>query len=557
MIIFYQLAKKMLKTLNKQIYLQQPQVFDTPFITPADEIVEANYLNKKRPILFDNLAFANSLTVFPRNKTISKYEVPIQFNKNEEDYKIFNTPKIKHLNSYGILGTNKIYQNQNFRQNILKNQNYFSNPTNNITLNTNGITNLNTQPLINPVNNITVPNVVNAINKVNDIQPTQTVMTTVKPPTLFNGVNPNQNIIPTVPSINYGNNLENLIPNPNIINTVKAPTYINNIMNNNNFNNQLQYQNNITSINLLTSNNKGNYPILNQNNIAPVNNLIEPGERFNLSEFKIVNEIGKGTFGEIYKVIWKLNNKFYALKREVLKDMEVVKVRQFRNKTIQNFIRSTNSKGVVNIYSFFCIPKRNVYHNYELMELCERDFEQEIKVRAEYGNYYTEVELFNVMLQLIKTLSLLQKNHITHRDIKPQNILISHGIYKLCDFGDVRLMQREGIVVQRVRGSELYMSPILFNGLRAKVMHVRHNTYKSDVFSLGMCFLLAACLSYNGCVDIRELNDMKQKEIILNKHLSSRYSQKCISILLLMLQTEEINRPDFILLESAIKEYGL
>ena len=544
----------MLKIPNKQLYLQQPQIFDTPFITPADEIVETNYLTKKRPTLFDNLAFANSSTVFSRNKTTNKYEVPIQYNKNEENYNIFNIPKIKHLNSYGILDTHKIYQNKNFRQNILKNQNYFSNPTNNISLNTNGITNLNAQPLINPVNNITVPNVVNTINKVNDLQPTQTIITTVKPPTLFNGVNPSQNIIANVPSVNYGNNLENLIPNPNIISTFKTPTNINNI---NNFNNQLQYQNNVTNINLLTNNNKGNYPILNQNNIVPVNNLIEPGERFNLSEFQIVNEIGKGTFGEIYKVVWKLNNKFYALKREILKDMEIVKVRQFRNKTIQNFIRSTNCKGVVNIYSFFCIPKRNVYNNYELMELCERDFEQEIKVRAEYGNYYTEIELYNVMHQLITTLSLLQKNHITHRDIKPQNILISHGIYKLCDFGDVRLMQREGIVVQRVRGSELYMSPILFNGLRAKVMHVRHNTYKSDVFSLGMCFLLAACLSYNGCVEIRELNDMKQKEIILNKHLSSRYSQKCISILLLMLQTEEINRPDFILLESAMKEYGL
>ena len=540
----------MLKIPNKQLYLQQPQIFDTPFITPADEIVETNYLTKKRPTLFDNLAFANSSTVFSRNKTTNKYEVPIQYNKNEENYNIFNIPKIKHLNSYGILDTHKIYQNKNFRQNILKNQNYFSNPTNNISLNTNGITNLNAKPLINPVNNITVPNVVNTINKVNDLQPTQTIITTVKPPTLFNGVNPSQNIIANVPSVNYGNNLENLIPNPNIISTFKTPTNINNI-------NQLQYQNNVTNINLLTNNNKGNYPILNQNNIVPVNNLIEPGERFNLSEFQIVNEIGKGTFGEIYKVVWKLNNKFYALKREILKDMEIVKVRQFRNKTIQNFIRSTNCKGVVNIYSFFCIPKRNVYNNYELMELCERDFEQEIKVRAEYGNYYTEIELYNVMHQLITTLSLLQKNHITHRDIKPQNILISHGIYKLCDFGDVRLMQREGIVVQRVRGSELYMSPILFNGLRAKVMHVRHNTYKSDVFSLGMCFLLAACLSYNGCVEIRELNDMKQKEIILNKHLSSRYSQKCISILLLMLQTEEINRPDFILLESAMKEYGL
>ncbi len=36
----------------------------------------------------------------------------------------------------------------------------------------------------------------------------------------------------------------------------------------------------------------------------------DPGEIFNLSEFKIVSEIGKGTFGEIFKVLWTLNNKF-------------------------------------------------------------------------------------------------------------------------------------------------------------------------------------------------------------------------------------------------------
>ena len=191
------------------------------------------------------------------------------------------------------------------------------------------------------------------------------------------------------------------------------------------------------------------------------------------------------------------------------------------------------------------------------MELCERDFAHEIKARAQFQRFYTETELYNVMFQLISTLSFLQKSHITHRDIKPQNILISNGIYKLCDFGDIRLMEREGIVIQRVRGSELYMSPILFNGLRARVIHVRHNTYKSDVFSLGMCFLLAACLSFDCLVQIRELSDMTQIQMILYKYLSARYSQKCINILLLMVQTEEFNRPDFISLESAIKEYGL
>ena len=133
--------------------------------------------------------------------------------------------------------------------------------------------------------------------------------------------------------------------------------------------------------------------------------------------------------------------------------------------------------------------------------------------------------------------------------------MISNGIYKLCDFGDIRVMQREGIVVQRVRGSELYMSPILFNGLRAKVLQVRHNTYKSDVFSLGMCFLLASCLSFDGCVEIREVSDMNQKLFILNKYIGRRYSPNLIKILHSMLQTEEINRPDFILLETALRQH--
>ena len=191
------------------------------------------------------------------------------------------------------------------------------------------------------------------------------------------------------------------------------------------------------------------------------------------------------------------------------------------------------------------------------MELCEGDFEQEIKLRSNFGSYYSEGELDNIIKQLISTLSFLQKRHITHRDIKPQNILISNGKYKLCDFGDIRVMQRDGLVIQRIRGSELYMSPILFNALRRGLQQVEHNTYKSDVFSLGMCLFYAACLSFDGPVEIREINDMNMKMQILNKYLSARYSQKLIRIFYLMLLTEESDRPDFIQLENAILKYGL
>ena len=188
------------------------------------------------------------------------------------------------------------------------------------------------------------------------------------------------------------------------------------------------------------------------------------------------------------------------------------------------------------------------------MEKAERDWDQEINVRSQYNLYYKESELLNIMNQLVSTLSLLQKNHITHRDIKPQNILIINGKYKLCDFGEIRVLKRNGLIVQRVRGSELYMSPILFKGLHSKLPQVKHNSYKSDVFSLGMCFFFASSMTYAGVDSIRELADISKIKEILFQYLSNRYSEKCILLILLMLEINEEKRPDFIELENKLKE---
>mgnify|MGYP002626415901 FL=1 len=159
------------------------------------------------------------------------------------------------------------------------------------------------------------------------------------------------------------------------------------------------------------------------------------------------------------------------------------------------------------------------------------------------------------MTQLIKTLSLLQKSHITHRDIKPQNILVLNGIYKLCDFGEIRVLKRDGLIVQRVRGSELYMSPIIFKGLHQSQIQVKHNTYKSDVFSLGMCLFYAATLTYGGVDTIRELNDMDKIKEILFQYMGYRYSLKLISFILSMLEINENKRLNFIELEDKLQKF--
>ena len=286
-----------------------------------------------------------------------------------------------------------------------------------------------------------------------------------------------------------------------------------------------------------------------------INNMVttineEPKGDLNLTEFTKINQIGKGTFGKIYAVKWKKNGKKYALKKETFKDQEFYKKRNEIKKIINSFLEKTQSNGVIKIYANLLRKNMDEYNYYELMEIGERDWDQEIIIRRKKEQYYTEPELFNIANQLINTLSLMQKNHITHRDIKHQNILVVNGNYKLCDFGEIRSMKGNGVVVQRIRGSELFMSPILFYGLRANLIQVKHNTYKSDVFSLGMCLLYAATMHFDGTDEIRELIDMNKIKIILEKYLKERYSDKFINLLLKMLETNEDLRPDFEQLEK-------
>ena len=291
----------------------------------------------------------------------------------------------------------------------------------------------------------------------------------------------------------------------------------------------------------------------NKNNKIIVND--EPKGDLNLSEFDKLNQIGKGTFGKIFAVKWKKNGKKYALKMETFTDPEFLEKRKGIVKIINDFLQKTKSNGVIKIFSNLFEKNKKEYNYYELMEIGDRDWEQEINLRRSKGLYYSEIELFNIAKQLIRTLSLLQKNHITHRDIKHQNILVINGTYKLCDFGEIRIMKGNGLVVQRIRGSELFMSPILFYGLRANLIQVKHNTYKSDVFSLGMCLLYAATMHFDGTDEIREMVDMKKIKITLEKYLKDRYSNEFISLLCLMLETNEDLRPDFEHLEKKLNNF--
>ena len=315
---------------------------------------------------------------------------------------------------------------------------------------------------------------------------------------------------------------------------------------------------NIITLNNLKNNNNNNTQnnTNNNSNIIPnnyTNVCIEPSNNFIPEEFIFLQQIGEGSFGKIYSTQWIRNKNKYAMKKIYIDNLNEIQRIKEKISIMQQFRQKTNYNGVIKVYGdIYRKTYENTYEYYILMELAQSDWYKEIKNRMQYLQYYSEYELLQIINQLIYTFALLQKNHISHRDIKPQNILIINNIYKICDFGEARILKGNGLLVQTIRGSELYMSPILFYALNNGLTQIIHNTFKSDVFSLGMCFLLSGSLKNQSLYELRETNNMNVVTNVVNKYLGGIYSSKIIKIILLMLQIEEKLRPDFIQLEQEI-----
>ena len=203
---------------------------------------------------------------------------------------------------------------------------------------------------------------------------------------------------------------------------------------------------------------------------------------------------------------------------------------------------------------------KTTYVVYVLMEVGLTDWEKEIKKYNDKHIEYTENELINIIKQLTSVLAFLQKKNISHRDIKPQNILVfKNKIYKIADFGEAKQIDNisKSIVVNSLRGTELYMSPLLFNGLRTGQVDIKHNVFKSDVYSFGLCILYAAVTSNKPLYETRKFVEMSSIKKYINKLLKNKYSNKFIQLLCTMIEIHEKNRPDFIELENIMKNWKI
>ena len=265
---------------------------------------------------------------------------------------------------------------------------------------------------------------------------------------------------------------------------------------------------------------------------------------FNIDDYVFNEKLGEGGYAVIFSVFKKDDEeqKQYALKKIIAKTLTEIDKFTKEFEIMHNCIH----ENIMKIYGI-CIRilDQTTYVLYVLMELSERDWDKDIKSHIAKKKYYSEKKLINILRQLTSALLFMKQNYkISHRDIKPQNVLLFNGIYKLADFGEAK-KANENSEMNTLRGTELFMSPVLYSGLKHDKNDVNHDPFKSDVFSLGFCFLYAASLNFDLLYKVRNIYNSNIMNKILEENLNNKYSNIFITIISKMLDTDESERFNF------------
>ena len=212
-------------------------------------------------------------------------------------------------------------------------------------------------------------------------------------------------------------------------------------------------------------------------------------------EWKIIEKIGEGSFGKVYKAQRTERGKsFYSAIKIINIPGSQSELNSVRSETgddqaarqyFQNLVEECIQE--VSTMEYF---RGNSYivsvEDFKVMEYLDA-IGWEISIRMEYLTSFmdccaekqlTENEVIQLGLDLSKALEYCRKLNIIHRDIKPENIFVSRfGDFKLGDFGIARELERTMSGFSK-KGTYSYMAPEMYKGEK----------YDSgvDIYSLGI-----------------------------------------------------------------------
>lgn len=225
--------------------------------------------------------------------------------------------------------------------------------------------------------------------------------------------------------------------------------------------------------------------------------------------YEVLEKIGTGGMSDVYKAKDHKLNRFVAvkiLKQEFSENDNFVSKFRVEAQAAAGLMHP----NIVNVYDVG--DENGVY--YIVMELVEGIT---LKKYIEKKSRLTVKEAVSIAIQVAMGLEAAHNNNIIHRDIKPQNIIISkEGKVKVTDFG-IAKAATSNTITSNVMGSVHYTSPEQARG--------GYSDAKSDIYSLGITLyeMLTGRVPFNGdttvAIAIKHIQEELQTPRIYNEDI--------------------------------------
>lgn len=246
--------------------------------------------------------------------------------------------------------------------------------------------------------------------------------------------------------------------------------------------------------------------------------------------FEILSKLGEGAYSTVYKVKRMADNNIYALKK-----VRLLKLSKKEKENALNEVRllaSVNSNFVISYKEAFFDEKDSCLGI--VMEYADKgDLYQKITSFRKKGVLFDEIDIWRVIIQLVKGLKALHELKVLHRDLKSANVFIfSDGSVKLGDL-NVSKVAKKGLGYTQT-GTPYYASP--------EVWDDRPYNNKSDIWSLG-------CVIYE-MITLRPPFRAENMEGLYHRvckgqynRISEKYSNDLAYIIKQLIQVDPNKRP--------------
>jgi len=251
-----------------------------------------------------------------------------------------------------------------------------------------------------------------------------------------------------------------------------------------------------------------------------------------MNDFFIEKILGRGSFGSVYLVRRKQDQKIYALKTVTFEKLN--KRDQENSLNEVRILASINHPNVIGYKEAFWDDSGNSLNI--VMEFADDgDLETKIVKMRKEGGMFNESLIWSYSIQMIEGLKALHDKKIMHRDIKSANIFLVKDKHQ-CKIGDMNVSKVIKEKVLRTQtGTPYYASP--------EVWRDEPYSYKSDLWSIG-------CVIYELCALRPPFKGKDLDELFMNvcrgniERISHIYSDELWKMILMLLQVDVKKRVD-------------